>query len=926
MRKRLLLCGTALLVLFAISATPSYAACAINGFFTTPNLVFGPQAVGQGGLTQTATLIFSGCPGSATINSITISGANPGDFISVGNGATPCNVGSVFTVTAGPAPSCTLGTTFKPTVTGTRTATITVTYSVTGAFPGPSATLNLVGGDEIVYVSTQYGGQILAVDGIISGYFQVLYDGSPTGTDLNSGNGFYPEGLTIGPDSRLYVADPFYSDIWRLNLDGTDIQPVYQKFGSTTFPNFPNCNQLSNACPEAAQGPSFSSGPSFIASSGNGDLYFGSGLVQGEGEFTMPNVASTSDANLANLPLPPANIEPGSCNGCLYPVSGTATTFDSTGNLLAADNENNRVIILSPPYNSSTSPPTVLTSAGLSSGNVKEPLGLALNKVTGQMFLSDSSAMNIQAINSNGTTSVYYTFTSNTNCGNAGSQSDSPMFTQFDASGRLFVVTTTNMTANVANGCGKVWRIDPPGSAPICTESATPCPLVLVDLNQAQTAGIEGICTAPCGLNTPQAIGLALPPTPAPPQNFNLLAGGGSFTAAVPAGCGPLTVPCSSTYSVLYPAGMFAHNETVSVTFNDTTQALYSFLVSASNYSETTCAAVAGYSGDCLIPTAVVNCPGPSCPTTAGLTYQVSTTWQTTQTGYCTMPNAPAHLLRADLANGPMTGVPYTSVVDTILSCMVTGDPGGGTKGQSSCSSSTSSSSCLSDWPNATGPTTGSTSSTKVTASIASPSNGATFSLNGTAATAFSCSPATSPPVVACNGSVTQPDGTLVSVSSGGPLPTSQPGTYTLTVNAQVNGGAPPPTSTLSATEQYSVSSLQFIGFDAPITNSPTLNIAQAGQGVPVAFQVVNASGNPVTNLTMPPVSIVFAPAPCADLDTTADATIPVNASGNSGFQNLGGGDYEFVWKTAKSLSGTCGQLQVNLGDGVLHTADFKFK
>ena len=114
----LLLHGIVLLLLLGASAMPSRAACAINGLFTSPNLVFGPQSVGQSGLTQTATLIFVGCPGTAQINSITIGGTNAGDFSTSGNGATPRSVGSVFTVTAGPAPSCTLGSTFTRTATG----------------------------------------------------------------------------------------------------------------------------------------------------------------------------------------------------------------------------------------------------------------------------------------------------------------------------------------------------------------------------------------------------------------------------------------------------------------------------------------------------------------------------------------------------------------------------------------------------------------------------------------------------------------------------------------------------------------------------------------------------------------------------------------------------------------------------------------
>lgn len=901
------------------SALPSRAQTQTCYTFATAapiNVIFGPQALATTSATQTVTFTVSTtcASGSVTLTSFSI-GTDASEFGALSNGTSPCtNLPLTLTANSGAPASCTVATEFTPSATGTRIGSLVFNY--TGA-PTPTTTVNLVGGDEIVYVSTQYGGQILKVDGIIAGYAQVVYDGSagPNGTDLNSGSGFFPEGLTVGPDSRLYIADPLYSDIWRLNLDGTDMQPVYQKFGSTSFPNFPSCNSIPNAyCPEAPQGPSFSGGPSFITNSGNGDLYFSSGLINSEGVFTMPNVASTSDAGLASLALPPTNVDPGSCGTCTgpYPVGGAATAFDSTGNLLAADNENNRVISLSSPYNASSSPPTQLITV---SG---EPLGLALNKLTGQMFLSDSASRNIQAINSNGTTSVYYAFSSNTTCVQSETTgADQPMFMQFDAQGRLFVVTTTSMVANGGNGCGKVWRIDPPGSGPICIESAMPCPLVLVDLNQAQTGGIEGICTAPCGLNSPQAIGLALPPTLGTTQSVSLMPGGGTATLGWPPSCTPSNTPgnnCSSTIGIQYPAGMFGNGDTLNVAFNETTQAQFMANAAGTPYAMTTLAPVSGYNGGGLVPTLTCTNGGTACSdiNTSSI-YNIFTTWQSIQTNYCSLI---PHLLKGDPPGGPYNQL----LVDTIVSCT---DGGVGTKGQSSCTS-TSSSSCLSDWPNATGPTTGPTAATKVTASIASPSNGAVFSLNGPAATTFSCTPAANPPVVSCLGSVTQPDGTIVSVSSGNPLPTSQAGNYTLTVSASVDGGAPPPTSTLTATAKYAVSSLQFIGFAAPVNNPMTLNVAKGGQTIPVKFQVLDANGNPVTNLTMPPVSIGFASENCMDLSTTASDPVPTTVTGGSAFQNLGGGNYQYNWKTT-GLKG-CGQLQVSLGDRLIHVADFQFK
>jgi hypothetical protein len=110
------------------------------------------------------------------------------------------------------------------------------------------------------------------------------------------------------------------------------------------------------------------------------------------------------------------------------------------------------------------------------------------------------------------------------------------------------------------------------------------------------------------------------------------------------------------------------------------------------------------------------------------------------------------------------------------------------------------------------------------------------------------------------------------------------------------------------------------------VTSSPVLNIANAGRTIPIKFQVLDANSNPVLNLTSPPVSLQSFLAGCASLDTSVSSTVDTTASGASGFQNLGGGFYQFNWATLKVWAGTCRQLQINLGDGVLHLADFQFK
>jgi hypothetical protein len=49
-------------------------------------------------------------------------------------------------------------------------------------------------------------------------------------------------------------------------------------------------------------------------------------------------------------------------------------------------------------------------------------------------------------------------------------------------------------------------------------------------------------------------------------------------------------------------------------------------------------------------------------------------------------------------------------------------------------------------------------------------------------------------------------------------------------------------------------------------------------------------------------------------------------ASGKSGLQNQGDGYYQFNWATPKTYANSCRLLQLDLGDGVTHTALFQFK
>jgi hypothetical protein len=111
-----------------------------------------------------------------------------------------------------------------------------------------------------------------------------------------------------------------------------------------------------------------------------------------------------------------------------------------------------------------------------------------------------------------------------------------------------------------------------------------------------------------------------------------------------------------------------------------------------------------------------------------------------------------------------------------------------------------------------------------------------------------------------------------------------------------------------------------FSGFFAPVEND-VVNLAKAGQAIPLKWRVVDGAGAGVTTLTR--VSVTVTDRACA-AGATADA-VEEYATGSSGLQNLGDGRYQLNWATPKSYAGSCKTLRLDLGDGVARTADFSF-
>jgi hypothetical protein len=188
-------------------------------------------------------------------------------------------------------------------------------------------------------------------------------------------------------------------------------------------------------------------------------------------------------------------------------------------------------------------------------------------------------------------------------------------------------------------------------------------------------------------------------------------------------------------------------------------------------------------------------------------------------------------------------------------------------------------------------------------------------------ATAPTLNPTVSPNPVLLNGTATaDPNATDnlsgVASSSCGSVDTSSVGAKSVTCTAKDNAG-----NTNQATANYSVD-YGFVGFSSPVDNSGVLNVAKAGQAVPLKWRLVDANNSPVTNLTS--VKVTVTDNACS-LGATQDQ-LEEYASGSSGLQNLGDGYYQLNWKTPTTYAKSCKTMKLDLGEGSNNrTALFQF-
>jgi hypothetical protein len=117
--------------------------------------------------------------------------------------------------------------------------------------------------------------------------------------------------------------------------------------------------------------------------------------------------------------------------------------------------------------------------------------------------------------------------------------------------------------------------------------------------------------------------------------------------------------------------------------------------------------------------------------------------------------------------------------------------------------------------------------------------------------------------------------------------------------------------------EVRTIRTWDFVGFDQPVDGGATVNSVKAGRAVPLKWRLLDESGAPVVDLMS--AELTFRRTSC---DGSAVDAVEETVTVGSGLQNKGDGRYQLNWKTPSSKG--CGTLQLDVGDGVLHTAKFR--
>lgn len=114
-----------------------------------------------------------------------------------------------------------------------------------------------------------------------------------------------------------------------------------------------------------------------------------------------------------------------------------------------------------------------------------------------------------------------------------------------------------------------------------------------------------------------------------------------------------------------------------------------------------------------------------------------------------------------------------------------------------------------------------------------------------------------------------------------------------------------------------SCTGVSFAGFEAPIAAAPAVNAANAGQTIPVKFDLVGEGV--ITDIDSQPVD-------CETLEATGAASVRITPPGAAGLTMPQAGEYHVNWQTDAAWAGSCRRLTVRLPAAEDAVAFFSFR
>jgi hypothetical protein len=113
-----------------------------------------------------------------------------------------------------------------------------------------------------------------------------------------------------------------------------------------------------------------------------------------------------------------------------------------------------------------------------------------------------------------------------------------------------------------------------------------------------------------------------------------------------------------------------------------------------------------------------------------------------------------------------------------------------------------------------------------------------------------------------------------------------------------------------------------FTGFHSPVANPPNVNSENGGRAIPINFSLGGNQGIGVIVPGYPTVKQVDCNTKAPIGNATETGTVGNSGLGYDPLSNT----YTYVWKTTKSMAGTCQEFTLLLIDGSDHIAYFQFK